>query len=327
MNFFARMLKRRQWARLPEEKKRQLLAEAVELLKLDPEAYELLKMAQADGVEIKFSSELTGSKTSAQHVLNSGTQKQYIEICPHMGSGELKTPGKIATDLAHELRHYWQYKQLGVTPQNRKHINRSPRLAFIFNRVIEADAYAFRDRFVDTVNENFRSFAEMAEKLLKLQQSGRKPSADEIEMASLEITRKFRQFCAENKNYLKNEFMEYLKSKSLSDSYDPEGARYLHLFHTSWVAEKTDFDAVKHIPELTLADIRKVLKSGVTQNAPGYLDEMSDDQFEELVLSHAHQGALEAVSLMEKFRAAAASNDNQTAKILRRQVKKKIRKL
>jgi len=327
MNFFTKTWRRLQWARTPEKKKRQMMEETVDLLKLDPDAYELLRMARADGVEIRFSSELTGSTTSARHILNFGIQKQYIEICPYTASGELKTPGKTAPDLVHELRHYWQYKQLGVTPQNGNHLNRTPRLAFIFNRVAEADAYAFQDKFVDTVNETFKGVDEMTKILLEFQEKKGLLTPEDVFLFSQKINMDFQQFRSKDGQLLKTNFMDRLKSKNLSDSYDPREVRHLHLFHTSPAARSSDFAAVKNIPELTLADIKGVLKAGVMKNAPGYLDEMSDDQFENLVLGHAHKKALEAVSLMEKFRGAVADNDNKTAKALRRQVQEKIRKL
>ncbi|MCE9507314.1 MAG: hypothetical protein K8R48_03220 [Alphaproteobacteria bacterium] len=320
MNFFTKLKKRLQWARTPDQEKQQLLEKAVTLLHFDPDALELFRMAQADGVEIKFSSGLTGSRTAARHVLNFNKKKQYIEICPYTGSGRLKTPVMIASDLVHELRHYWQYKQLGVTPQNGNHINRNPRLSFVFNRVAEADAYAFQDKFIKTMNETSDVFSEFLKEIPA-------PTPLQAHQINYEANKKFQKLRANDAQYLRERFVEMLKKGVLSQSYDPQEARYLHLRHTSSLAEKTDFDAVKHIPELTLADIKKVLKAGVVKNAPGYLGDMSDDQFEDLVLGNAHRGALEAVNLMEKFSRAVAGNDNKTAKELRRQVKEKIHKL
>ena len=320
MNFFAKLKKRLQWARTPDQEKQRLMESAITLLHFDPDAQELFRMAKEDGVDIKFSSRLTGSRTAARHVLNFGTKKQYIEICPYTASGRLKRPEMIASDLAHELRHYWQYKQLGVTPKNANHIDRNPRLSFVFNRVAEADAYAFQDKVMRTLKETSDAFAVFMKEFPS-------PTPGQAYLINREANKKLQKLCANNPQFLRERFVDMLKKGVLSESYDPQEARYLHLRHTSSLAKKTDFDAVKHIPELTLADIKKVLKSGVAKNAPGYLEDMSDNQFEALVLGCAHREALEAVNLMEKFKIAVAANDNKTAKSLRRQVEKKIYKL
>jgi hypothetical protein len=320
MNFFTKLKKRWQWARTPDQEKQQLMEKTITLLHFDPDAQELLGMARADGVEIGFSSRLTGSRTAARHVLNFGTKKQYIEICPYTALGRMKGPEAIASDLAHELRHYWQYKQLGVTPQNASHINRSPRLSFVFNRVAEADAYAFQDKVMRTLKETSDAFAVFMKDFPS-------PTPGQAYLINREANKKLQKLRANDTQFLRERFVDMLKKETLSASYDPQEAHYLHLRHTSSIAKKTDFDAVKHIPELTLADIKKVLKSGVTTNAPGYINDMSDNQFEALVLGCAHREALEAVNLMEKFKAAVAANDNKTARALRRQVEKRIYKL
>jgi hypothetical protein len=318
MNIFSKMKKRWQWKNLPDDKKQQMMDRAVDLLNFDLDAYELFKMPQADGVKIYFSAGLLGSDTAAQYVQTASGQR--IEICPFSQSGKLNTSTAVASSLAHELRHYWQHKKLGITPQNRFHINRNPRLAFIFNRVVEADAYAFQDKFMKTMTESLNIFSDFAKKIPY-------PTTEEAQKINQQATKKFLKLRAGEENYMRARFLARLENEELSNGYDPEKARHLHLWHTHSLAETTDFDAVKSVPELNLADIKNMLRTHVGKDAASYLGGMTDDSFEDLVLGHAHPDALEAVTLMEKFNKAVAANDNKTAKELRRRVKEKIYKL
>lgn len=278
--------KRQQWKKVPQRKKQRLLNAIIARLEKDPQSLKLLKGAMKDKVRIGFAPELIDSNTAAFYRISDN----QIGLCPYQLSGELETPEHIAPSLAHELRHYWQSKKMKLTPENNIHINRNPRLSLIFNRVIEADAYAFQDR-------------------CRKRLDGKKMSRQE------------------EAKILRRRFLAVLRDNQTSRDYDTEKTRDLHAVHTSPAAGKKYFDEVKDMPALTVAEIKKLLRAGLTDKAPLYFTRVSDRRFENLILRHAHPGAKKAVEQMEAFKIAGAGNDNKKAQRLRRAVQKEIRHL
>ncbi len=276
------LLKQLQWALTSQKEKQRLMDAITGVLETVPETRALLKMAQEDHIKIYFEPRLAG--TNIEGFLD----EHSIAVNPF---GSLS--GRSVT-LAHELRHYWQYKKLGITKQD---LANSPRLSFIFNRIIEADAFAFE--------------AMWAGQRAALT-GGKKPHVIMTKMGKdstisrTEIPLSYKEI-----------FSLYMRARNIADGYDPREAA--GLFHFGIQAK-----APQPATGVTIHDIRKVLKEGVIDGAPGYLDNLSDRQFEALVLRHANPQAYQAVKLMEKFNAAVAANDNQSAKTLRLQIQKKI---
>ncbi len=280
------LLKRLQWARTPQKEKQQLMDTLMKVLEELPETRALLAQAREDGVDIRFTAALTGTATSAAYY----PRELEVEVDP------FAEPMELVLSLAHELRHHWQYKKLGMPPQTDDYLYKTPRLAFIFGRVVEADAFAFEKKI-----ENALILMSLDRAIAA---AGKSPPPGDTK-------ENIRRSCKER-------FIETLQDISFSDHYDLSDVRVIY----NVAADRVDSDS-----ELTIADVRSLLKAGVTKNAPGYLDELSDRQFEALVLRHANPQAYQAVKLMEKFNAAVAANDNQAAKTLQRQLKQKIRHL
>lgn len=314
MDFLTKQKKRLQWALKSKKEKQALLDSVFELIGYSGEAQKLLDLARADGVEICFDTSLTGSRVGGFF----SPSASKIKMCPFTPEGEISTAIIMAPHLVHELRHYWQYKNLGLTPENFYHPERNLRTAFLLSRVFEADAFAFQHAFIGNINEIYSKIKEADKKILEAQEKGLSPDERDVLDKELKKLRPSRQTDA---TYLAEEFIKIVKDKRISDAYDPKKAIYLY------EAQISGFDEVKNVPELTISDIKKVLKAGTAENAPGYLDNLTDREFERLILGHAHREAFHAVRLMEKFKLAAADNDNEKAKILHTQVRKKIQEL
>lgn len=162
----------------------------------------------------------------------------------------------------------------------------TPSLSFVFNRVREADAYVFQARFNN------------------LLQTGQQGGGDE-------------------KRLWEDAFVNLLPAIR---EYDSEHVSVLHAWHTAETADQADFGTVPRGGALTMKKIRSILKAGIDDDAPGYLDDLSDQKFEALVLRHSVPEARKVVRLIEAFRNASAANDNEASESLRRAVKTRLRR-
>lgn len=261
-----------------------LMLAALEVLSCDPQAQKLLELAQADHVEIHFDARLKDRGAYGFDYCG----RPEIKICPHDGDGKARSALEIAQTLVHELRHHWQYKELGITSKNLTYINKTPRMAFFLNRVVEADAMAFQRRF--------RGIAE-----------------GEVQ--------------AKETDSLSKWFTEAIENNAMALDYDLKNAVHIDAVinrYTYYKTKKTPFDKNKSAPELTISSLRGLLRAGTEEDAPPYLDTLSDRQFETLVLGNALRPAFHAVRLMEKFRDALGRKDKKEMEFLRPLVRQKI---
>jgi hypothetical protein len=107
----------------------------------------MLEQARADGIDIRFNAQLLSRGTSAIYDPTS----KYIELCPLAKKGGIRQPASLAASLVHELRHHAQFRENGITAIEADRM--SPRIALMWNRICEADAYAFENRFCDILQD------------------------------------------------------------------------------------------------------------------------------------------------------------------------------
>jgi len=257
---------------------------AVNMLACDPEAQKLLELAQADGVTMQFRKNL---KALGVYGFSFAGYPEIL-VRPQDNAGKFRTALEVAETLVHELRHHWQYKELGITSRNWIYINKDPRMAFFLNRVIEADAMAFQRRFRG--------------------------------MAAGEAS-------AETAENLANWFTEAIENKRMAMDYDlPNSIQIDEVInrYTYYKTKKTPFDKNKSAPELTVSVLKKLLRAGTEKESPAYLEGLTDRQFEKLVLGNAIRSAFHAVRLMQNFRDAVVRKDKKTAERLRPLIREKI---
>lgn len=319
MSFYERTVtrnyRRLRWALTSRAKKKQLEKAAIEYIRQDAEASAMLDLARKDGVTIEFDPGLTGTTALARYSVDFGSGTMKIAVNPYLTSGAQITPEKLAPALVHELRHHWQYKKIGVTPKTGNRLDGAPRLSFIFNRVAEADAYAFEDRFVHLINAQNEITTRALDDVIALGEPAQPEKT--IDALTEIMNRQIDETVRLHKNVAaqqRADFIRYLSDKNLSDSYDPTQVLHLHNYHTASITV-----SVRDVKPVTLADLKKVSAS--------YLGPISDAKFEEMTLGHAHPLAAKTVDLMEQFRAAVANDNKKEASQLRRQATQNIKKL
>lgn len=305
MNFLQKCKERLQWTLTSREKKEAFLEEAFSILRKDPNTAALLKMARADNIKIQFAPKLIGTNTEASF----SPLDQMIRISPGFDVGD------IAVSLAHELRHYWQCKKLGLTAENYFDIYRTPKLAFIFNRVAEADAYAFQGNFTHKMNKKLNG---------PFRKAAHKEKAAYTREEALQKKRRERE---KDISLLRKIFFATLASDGISSVYDPVETRRVYGWYIVTSPKKRKANAVNDLPNFTMANLRKLLKAGVTDNAPDYMGDLTDAQFEKVVLMCADKASKHAVLLVDKLNKAEAVNDKKAARALRPKVKQKAHEL
>ncbi len=309
MSLFNKTVSRLRWAFTSAARKHALEQEAYTLIAFDPRVGELLAQARKDGVKIMFEPRLGGSKTGGDYSVSDKTIR--INPYPH---GEMVTSSAMAETLAHELRHHWQHKESNINCDSGGHsLTNVPRLSFIYNRVAEADAYAFQKTFTHII-VSFNKIIEDA--MSGMSEEGKKDPVALMAALSSSVT-----IAATMSLYgdlpfrMRNLFLSELATEKLSGSYDPEHARHLAELHATMPG--TTF--VSDVEAATLADIKKIPAE--------YLGPMSDAKFKELVLEHANPLARQTVDLIERFRIAAIANDNVKSEHIRQHVLQNVRKL
>src|SRR5687768_4583751 len=120
---------RLKWSLQSEKKKQRLLDEACDLLRLWPETSLLLDLAKAEGIAIRFDDSLEFTDTDGILYRNRTTGACHIALKPCLD------PHDIAIPLIHELRHLWQEKELGLTPETSGLGEPDARMALIMTRV------------------------------------------------------------------------------------------------------------------------------------------------------------------------------------------------
>lgn len=291
--------RRLKWSLMSEKKKQKLLDEACNLMRLWPETSELLDLSRALGVGIRFDDSLEPTDTDGIYHRNRTTGECYIGLKPRLD------PRDIAIPLIHELRHLWQEKQLGLTPETAGLCEKDALTALIVTRVKEADAFAFTDLMIGRMNNALQDArdAQALEKKL-LAQAGLKQltPAMEEQVEDFLADRIVARIAGEKKK-MEEDFLKHLKTL---DSYDAIAAsgyfsRYIYpaLAGAKHLTEKDG-------PVVGVGALRRILKTGTMESMPAYCDAPGDEDFAGMVLSGVKPAVLDAISAMEAFEKAAS---------------------
>jgi hypothetical protein len=279
------------WKLTSERQKQARLNEIVRLLDMVPETRALLQWAREDNIQISLQPDL--GTAGATYYPGSSQTSHSIKI------STTYRPADAAAVAAHELRHYWQHKKLQLIEQDLKPQDKDPLFRFIFNRVLEADAYTFEWRYKKMLDEKVPSI--------------------------------FAQSKEADQSFLRNEddaFLYFLVLPSMV-FYDVKAAKQLYFAYAFNTAAAPDNTVTS---DLDTADIRNLLKVGITDDAPSYftslpeydLDSIPDDKFGQIILNAVNKEALKVVPLIEKFKAAVNGHDSQTIETLRRELKRVV---
>ena len=297
---------RLKWKLAPGRMQRSRLDAAVNLIKNYPETQFLLQLATAEGIKIHFDPKMRNSEAAGMLQTDRETGEKVIALSPDADAQS------VALTLIHELRHAWQDKVLGITPQTRGKSEPDVETTIILNRVREADAYAFTNLIVRRMQAAAEDDVEargMVEKLQK-RTGGKPPDQFQLEMISEYMTEKFISRIDVDHQEMVLDFAWALRN---FDSYDRRALVDYHARYTSphYQTEKR--------PEMGqpfgLGDIRKMLVMGIAPNMPAYLGKVPDELFRQAVLQDMTPSMKNAMGLIKEFEKVAkrgiSQRDNQ----------------
>ncbi|MFN7115117.1 MAG: DUF6782 family putative metallopeptidase [Alphaproteobacteria bacterium] len=288
------------WALTPPARKTAQMAAVLDVLKDIPEAAALLDLAAAKGVSIGFDRGLIGKKTSGVFTRSSTPGKTRIALKPNRPAGE------TAATLVHELRHLWQAEVLGLDgAKSLRGEYIDPATKILVTRIKEADAFAFTHYIASRVERMNRDLAELGEMLMTIKGDAPKLSLTDEDRARIDthFRKKHKDMEKQDIEIIRARFLEELTDL---DGYDRRALRKYHALYTH-----PDFEPKKKPPEdarFELANLRRILRAGVGQDAPDYMADLDDAALAAKILAPVAADVKEAVRLMTAFEKAVADN-------------------
>lgn len=319
MNFLRRNYERLKWALTPKSRKQALLDDAISVLKIIPQTHDLLDLAKAEGISIGFSAKLIGSGAHGHVLREKNTGETRIELSPRA------TAEEIAETLIHELRHVWQNNVLGTGATTTGREESSAEMTILMTRVKEADAFAFSLAMVREINYACQLLSNAVDVAKRMMAKNEGMALNEFDIANIGhilMASAAHEPPPDTKKIMAEMFTTILPAM---DDYDRLSLdRYRLLYTHAWL------DPVPHVPAAEAIDIpklRKILKAGISPNAPVYLDNLDDVAFSTLVMTGLSPKIRDTISLMDAFESAAAkgtlsANDNKS---LLTQIDKNVR--
>ncbi len=286
---------RLKWKIAPKRMQRTRFDAAVALIKNYPETQFLLQLAQEEGIKIGFDPKMRNSEAAGMLQTDRTTGEKVIALSPDAG------PQDVALTLIHELRHAWQDKVLGLTPQTRSKSEPDVETTILLNRVREADAYAFTNLIVRRMQAAAEDEVEARGLVEKLQKtSGKQPDQFQLEMISEYVTEKF---ISRIDNDHKEMVLDFAWALRNFDTYD---RRALVDYHARYTSPHYETQARPEMAQpFGLGDIRKMMIMGVAGNMPPYLDKVPDALFRQAILQDISPPLQNAMGLISKFEKVA----------------------
>lgn len=275
---------------LPQRAQRKALNMAIGILQEYPETRLLLELAQSKNIGVLVDKSLPRT-TAGMLRSDRDSGQEYIALAP------FNDPTDLALTLIHELRHVWQDEMLGLNAKNRAVSEPDAETHLILRRVKEADAHAF----VNLMSSRMRHMKEdmmlandIAEKLM--QSLGKPLSEAQQKTIARYIGARVEQRQRDEEKQMARDFNWALEN---IDNYDREAMIEYHLRYTS-----PQYPAQEHVEAAAtfgLADIRNMLKLGVSPQAPGYFDHIADDHFRAAVMQDVDPSLKKVSKLMTAF--------------------------
>ena len=288
---------RLKWSLASEKKKQKLLDEACDFLRIWPETNALLEMAKTNGIGIRFDSTLDGTDTDGVFHRNRATGECFIGLRPCL------KPDEIAIPLIHELRHFWQEKQLGLTPETGALSETNVQMALVVTRVKEADAFAFTNLMISRINnamQDFKDAQALERKLLSETNAPQLSPAQQEQVDDFLAARMSARLPAETKK-MADDFVRELGDL---DSYDRIAIGDYFRRYISPTGPGLKHLTAKDGPVVDISGLRRILHAG-SENMPAYMDAQDDKALVETVLSGAKPGIRDVASLIDAFETAA----------------------
>ncbi len=284
------------WAMTSKRAKRGKLDQAIAMISNYPETKFLLDLVTQEGVGVTFDKNMKDGPSAAQLVTNRETGQQYIALNPYAA------PTDLALSLIHEMRHVWQDKVLGLTPQSRALSEPDSETALMLTRVREADAHAFVNLMVRRIQKSQEDAAELKELAQKLQETTGKPlDVYQTEVVAKYAERKFKDRLDDDARQMSADFQWALQNL---DPYDRQSMVDYHIRYTSPAMEPQPH--VGGQVKFGIDHMRRMLHIGVALEAPAYMDHLTNAEFKAAVLGDVSPEIKSTVSLMDHFEKAAA---------------------
>jgi hypothetical protein len=301
---------RLKWRLTPSLVHQKRLAQAIGILRDYPGLSDVLAMAEKDGVKICFNPDMIGTRTTGVFVMRAHDGGMAIRLRPG------PPPEQLAMTLVHELRHYWQKKYLGITPENHAGRNKNAQTRLAVTRLMEADAYAFcyvAARMTRDLNNDFA--------FLEKQKNGNpRLSAAEKDALMARVQRRRERRLRRYPVLMRLRFLQKLKTL---DNYDRKALRDYHAHHFK---PKKKSRAGADLFEI--AHLRCMLRCGFDGNAPDYMAGVSDRALQAALLRPVRPAIRKTARLMTDFEAAARKERHSEAGQQRRQeIRARVRKL
>lgn len=287
MAFLKKWWERLKWACRPQAAKDAMLQEAIDLLRYDPETLFLYQDALKNDVRIRFSTALIGTATGADFGPEQPHRRHFeIRLNPDASAG------KTASSLAHELRHYHQARLIGLSPGDFFNNCKPPLHALMFNRVIEADAFAWQLRHGHIVNGTLDCVIDAAAGI----RDGKAITA--INAAAARDIARLRR---EADDLMRETFLNMLEDPGMKTVYDVRcvSDSYVRIIREGASVQPSDTG---------MGGLRRILKTGVGAESPEYMTHLTDRQLETLVLRHAAPLARKTARLLEAFGKASKAD-------------------
>lgn len=279
----------------PEKMQRQLVDTAVSYIKNYPETQFLLQLAEQEGIGFAFDPDLKGTQEAGALTMDRKTGQQYIALNPDAD------PVGLAFTLIHELRHVWQNKVLGLTPQSLALSEPDIETKMLFTRVREADAHAFTNLMIRRMQADQQDKAEVQQLIAQhTKLSGAPPDEFQLKLFQQYLTEKF---IGRFESDAKQMVLDFAWTLENLDRYDRSALLEYHARYTS-----PNYDQQPHAnPDsaIGLKDIRRMLKLGVGDSAPSYLQNVQDADFKTAIMHDVQAPLKEAANLMATFEKAA----------------------
>lgn len=298
LGFFQKNLARLRWALTPVSTKEKHLEEIKNILRQWPETAALLQMAEDKKIPIGFDTKMIGGKTTGGFIRSTKAGKTRIRLQP------LRPAGQVAATLVHELRHMWQMDVLGIGANDFRGEYGRPQTKLMTTRIKEADAYAFTHMIatrIKRMGDDLEEAAKMATNLAALNPT-KSLTQQNIDAINKHFQEKTKTYAAQDVQNIRDRFLEELQDL---DSYDRSGLRKYHALYTT-----PHFEAKPKTPDDTgkyeLQSLRRILRAGVTPDAPDYMAGVSDFDLSRKVMQPIQPDILKTMRLMRVFEKAAA---------------------
>ena len=262
--------------RLSPEKKDKQLRYALEILEYVPQTHRLLKRARRDGISFAFYEDHAGTGVSASFSF----EDKAIYINP------LLLANDMPRSLAHELRHYQQYRDQKWTKTFiASCIEASPRLSVIVDRIMEADAYSFEEIMGDMID---------------VARQRRRQG-----MSAATSRKLFRAAARETAEADRKERRAVFGMALLGlDEYDADTVQH----HVEQYVQKRGFRAAETEDvrrRTSLSKLREMFNMGVDAGARNYMAEVSDKKLLKAILMPIKPETRRAIWAAENFHRAS----------------------